>query len=147
MQHHSHPKFIRISTRESAFLWFIAWIIPNPSQTFSNQIRNLISWPPSRLYLFAPLATETGTGAESWKAAPLPLFSAPLTLHVCLPWRFRFHSNCRFKKEQRKYSFHLVLVLVPLRPGAGPGHVVFRGNKVLDQQEGLGVWSTENRWA
>ena len=149
MQHHSHPRFIRISTREKYvfFLYtkfiYTPWIdsISDPTQESSSHghlvvytclhcnSSKSIPAPPT---LNPALATGTGTGTEGSTE------SSGFSLTLAAP---PSHSQVQKeeKKKQKKPTFssrrpHPRPLPLFARPDAG--HVVFRGNEVLDQQGG-----------
>jgi ribonuclease P protein subunit RPR2 len=154
MQHHSYPGFIRISTREKyVFHQFIGLILPKLSQSLleSSSHGHLVVYTclhcksskgiPAPPTLNLALATGTGTGTEiledrtSIAVLGSPESSSLLTMAP--------PSQSQVQKEEKKKK----LIFSP-RPRPRPlplfarpdaGHVIFRGNEVLDQQGGLGV--------
>lgn len=153
MQHHSHPRFNSISTREKyvfyQFIRKILYLILSQIKSESSSHGHLVVYTclhcksskgiPSPPTLNLVLATGTGTGTKELEGSTLAAVHGSLESSGSLTMAPPSQSHVQ-KEEKKNLTFSPCPHPRPLPLFARPdaGHVIFRGNEVLDQRGGLG---------
>ena len=91
--------------------------------------------PPTQTNL--AFATGTGLGAEKLEGRTPTVILGPLESSGLLTIAPPSQSQARKEEKKKKSTFSPRPLPLFARPDAG--HVIFRGNQVMDQQGGLGV--------